>query len=84
VKKDVLRATNASSSYFACRARSFSTLPGSLQDLGEGGDPHALRERTQIREAGRELPVHEHEASRLQDAEQEGFEPLRHDAIGPT
>ena len=54
------------------------------QDLGEGGDPHALRERTQIREAGRELPVHEHEASRLQDAEQEGFEPLRHDAIGPT
>src|SRR5213078_4044974 len=54
------------------------------QDLGEGGDPYPLRERTQVGEAGRELPVREHEATRLQDAEREGFEALLHDAIGPA
>src|SRR5436190_23822272 len=53
------------------------------QDLGEGGDPYPLRERTQVGEAGGELPVHEDEATRLQDAAGAGFDALRHDAIGP-
>src|SRR5467141_1517692 len=51
--------------------------------LRDGCDPHAFRERAQVRKTRRIPPIHEHESARLQDSEGEGLELLGDDAIGP-